>query len=308
MPTVHSMRFVRIALWALLAMTVPGAAPRGLPQDAAEKQLPATPSKPLSGVDPVPSAGSGPAGSGWIPLFNGVDLEGWTPKIRGFEVGENFADTFRVEDGILKVGYEGYEEFGGRFGHLFFREKFSHYLLRVEYRFVGNQVSGGPGWALRNSGVMLHGQDPESMARDQDFPVSIEVQFLGGNGRDERPTLNLCTPGTHVVFRNELYKPHCLNSSSPTVHGDDWVTAVIEVRGNQRIRHFLNDQLVLEYTQPQLDPGDANARPLIHGDSLQLEGGTVSLQSESHPVEFRSVGIRLIDAGSPLSDELPSGR
>ena len=73
----------------------------------------------------------------WIPIFNGKDLEGWTPKIKGQPLGKNFKNTFRVEDGLLKVGYKGYEAFGDRFGHIFYKEKVSHYRMAAEYRFVG---------------------------------------------------------------------------------------------------------------------------------------------------------------------------
>jgi Domain of Unknown Function (DUF1080) len=229
---------------------------------------------------------------GWVSLFNGTDLTGWTPKIRGCEAGDNFANTFRVVDGVLQVNYDGYESFDDRFGHLFFNGTFSHYRLRIEYRFLGEQVAGGPGWAWRNSGVMLHGQSPESMTREQSFPVSIEAQFLGGNGTEERPTLNLCTPGTHVVMNGELIRRHCTDSTSATIHGDDWVLAEIEVHGDRLIRHLVNGEAVLEYNQPQYDPDDADAKPLIKDGELRLATGTISLQSESHPIEFRRVELQ----------------
>ena len=246
----------------------------------------------------------GPSGSrereapGWIPLFDGKSLEGWTPKIRGLPAGEDPWRTFRVEDGRLKVAYdEGYETFDGRFGHLFHEGRWSHYRLRCEYRFTGEQVPGGPGWAFRNSGVMIHGQDPETMAVDQSFPVSIEVQLLGGNGRDPRPTANLCTPGTHVVQDGTLITRHCTNSRSPTFHGDGWVWVEVEVHGAGRIVHFVNGEPVLEYEQPQLDPGDPDARRLIEaGAPLLLEDGTISIQSESHPIEFRRIEILPLDS------------
>ncbi len=231
----------------------------------------------------------------WISLFNGKDLTGWTPKITGYPAGENFANTFRVDDGAIKVAYDGYDNFDGRFGHLFYKKSYGHYMLRVEYRFTGEQIAGGPGWAYRNSGIMVHGQSPESMTLDQDFPVSIEVQLLGGNGKDARTTGNLCTPGTNVVINDELITRHCTNSSSKTYHGDQWVTAVVEVRGDEVIRHYINDDLVLEYNQPQLDPNDDDAKRLIKGEELLLRSGTISLQSESHPVEFRKVEIMILD-------------
>ena len=140
----------------------------------------------------------------WVPLFNGKDLDDWTIKIRRHEAGDNFANTFRVENGVIKVGYEGYEKFDETFGHMFYNRPFSNYRLRVEYRFLGEQCPGGPGWAFRNSGLMLHGESPSTMGVDQDFPASIEVQLLGGNGVDKRTTANLCTPGTNVVIDGKL--------------------------------------------------------------------------------------------------------
>jgi len=234
----------------------------------------------------------------WLPLFNGRDLEGWTPKIRYHALGENYGNTFRVEDGLLKVRYDkdAYKTFDERFGHLFYNQPYSHYRLRVVYRFVGDQVKGGPGWATRNSGLMLHGEDPALMTIDQDFPTSIEVQLLGGNGKDDRSTSNLCTPGTNVVMKGKLFLPHCTSSSSKTYHGEQWVTAEVEVRGSEIVRHLVNGDTVLEYSQPQLDERDQHAAMLAKKQGgLLLEKGTLSLQSESHPCDFKSVEIMVLD-------------
>jgi hypothetical protein len=233
----------------------------------------------------------------WVQLFNGKDLTGWTPKITGYELGENFGNTFRVEDGLLKVRYDQYNgEFKGRFGHLFFNQPFSHYRFRVEYRFVGEQCPGGPGWAYRNSGVMFHGQDPATMRKDQEFPVSIEAQILGGDGKNERTTGNLCTPGTNVFYKNMIFLPHCTKSSSKTYHGDQWVTLELEVNGDGVIKHLHEGEVVLEYSQPQYDPRDADAKRLITDENnLLIKGGTISLQSESHPIDFRKVEIQVLE-------------
>ncbi|MEZ6070381.1 MAG: DUF1080 domain-containing protein [Pirellulales bacterium] len=221
--------------------------------------------------------------SEWIQLFNGKDLDGWTVKIRGHEPGDNFADTFRVTDGVLRVDYDGYDRFDERFGHIFYNHPYSSYDIRVEYRFLGQQCPGGPGWARRNSGIMLHGQTPQSMARDADFPDSIEVQLLGGLGEGPRHTANLCTPGTHVVMDGRLVTRHCTSSTSKTYDGDQWVTVTVQVRGNRSIKHIIDGWTVLEYSQPQLD------------DGTPLSSGTISLQSESHPVEFRKVELRVVE-------------
>ena len=227
----------------------------------------------------------------WISLFNGKDLKGWHPKITGYDLDDNFGNTFRVEDGLLKVRYDQYEKFDGKFGHLFYETPFSHYRMRVEYRFVGEQTPGGPGWAFRNSGIMFHCQSPKSMRKDQDFPVSIEAQMLGGNGTDKRSTANVCTPGTHIVMNDRLITQHCINSKSETYHGDQWVTMEIEVHGNGKIRQLVNGEVVLEYERPQLDDGDADAKKLIKDGNTALGAGYVALQAESHPLEFRKVEL-----------------
>ncbi|NRA76038.1 MAG: methyltransferase domain-containing protein, partial [Planctomycetes bacterium] len=179
------------------------------------------------GRDDAPSPPEGE----WIQLFNGKDLKDWKIKFAGHDLGDNYKNTFRVEDGVLKVDYSKYDSFDAKFGHIFHKDSFSHYRLRVEYRFVGKQVPGGPGWAFRNNGLMLHCQSPESMEKGQDFPASIEVQLLGGPGGDsKRTTVNLCTPSTNVVMGGKLQTRHCIDSTSETYHGDQWVTVEIEVR------------------------------------------------------------------------------
>ena len=228
----------------------------------------------------------------WVQLFNGKDLTGWIPKIRGYQTHENFGQTFRVEDSLLKVVYSEYDTFRTRYGHLFYKENFSYYKVAVEYRFVGNQCPGGEGWARRNSGIMVHGQSPESMTVDQDFPISIEVQLLGGLGEGERHTANLCTPGTQVHLGDTLFTPHCINSTSKTYDGDQWVRVEALVLGDSLIRHIVEGQTVLEYTKPQIGGGVVHQfDSLVKVDGKLLMEGSISLQSESHPIEFRKVEL-----------------
>ncbi len=230
----------------------------------------------------------------WVKLFNGKDLTGWTPKIKGYPLGDNFGNTFRVKDGVIQVGYEAYDKFDGRFGHLFHETPRSNYILRLEYRFTGEQAKEGPGWAWRNSGVMIHGQTPQSMNRNQEFPVSAEVQLLGGAETGNRPTGNLCTPGTNVVMTDKLITQHCTNSTSETFRGDQWVKLEIEVHGHGKVIHRINGKEVLSYSEIQLDPQDNDAKPLIKDGKLAISGGSISLQSESHPVEFRNIEIKVL--------------
>jgi hypothetical protein len=236
----------------------------------------------------------------WIALFDGESLTGWTPKIKGLPLGEDPLRTFRVEDGLLCVAYDGYTSFDERFGHLFYATPFSHYLLRATYRFVGEQVPGAPGWAYRNSGFMLLGQSAASMTLDQSFPVSIEAQLLGASATDEgeRSTANLCTPGTNVVMGDALVTQHCLESTSRTFRGEQWVTVEFEVRGNGDVVHRVEGEEVMRYRHAQLDPNDADAQRVMAAgdaamtlDGLQIGGGTISVQSESHAIQFKSIEL-----------------
>lgn len=229
----------------------------------------------------------------WTSLFNGKDLTGWHPKITGYELDDNFGNTFSVQDGLLTVNYDAYDTFNNRYGHLFYEQKFSKYHLRVEYRFIGDQANGGAGWATKNSGVMLHSQSPQSMAKDQDFPISIEAQFLGGLNNGDRPTGSLCTPGTHVEMGGKLETTHCITADAPTYHGEEWVTMDFLVLGDELIAHIIEGDTVMKYSKPIIGGGVVdNFNPSAKVDGKALIEGYIALQSESHPIQFRKILIK----------------
>lgn len=216
----------------------------------------------------------------WVSIFNGENLDGWDVKISGYELNDNFGNTFRVENGVLRVCYDQYETFGDRFGHIFYNQPYSHYKLRLEYRFVGEQVAGGAGWAHRNNGIMFHSQSAESMEFDQNFPTSIEAQLLGGLGEEERPTGNVCTPGTNVEVDGVRILDHCINSTSRTFHGDQWVSFELVVFGDSLVHHIVEGDTVFTYGNLRLEDS-----------GLPLSKGYIALQAESHPTEFRNIEI-----------------
>ena len=231
--------------------------------------------------------------SAWIDLL-ADGLENWIPKVRTFGPGEDPLHTFRMSGDTLQVRYDAYADvFDERFGHLFYAEPFSHYRLVLDYRFTGRWLPDTPGWAYLNSGAMLHGQHPETMPPGQDFPISIEVQFLGElEPGSARPTANLCTPGTHVVFEGALDQRHCINSTSPTIPRDQWVHIEVEVLGHERIRHFVDGELVLEYREPVVGGGVVNGfDPDVKVDGTPLAGGWISLQAEGQELDFRNVRL-----------------
>ncbi|MBK1828063.1 3-keto-disaccharide hydrolase [Haloferula rosea] len=234
----------------------------------------------------------------WIELFNGKDLSGWTPKFAKHPVGANPFDTFRVEDGILKVSYEDYDKFDGQYGHLYSNLAYSRYRLRMEYRFAGTMMSDAPHYVNLNSGFMIHSQSPLSMGLNQSFPVSLEFQFLADEGKGKRATGNVCTPGTNLEIDGKLVTQHIVQSTAPTFPADEWVSVEIEVRGHDEVIHRVNGKEVLRYQKPQLDPehGVESAESLLKaGAPLKLEFGHIALQAEGQPVWFRKIELQPLE-------------
>lgn len=228
----------------------------------------------------------------WVSLFNGKDLKDWFVKIQHHETGDNFGNTFRVEDGIIKVRYDQYETFNEQFGHLYFKQPYSYYHLKFEYRFTGEWRKDAPSYTQLNSGVMYHSQDPRTMPKEQDWPISIEMQLLAGlPDHQPRPTGNMCSPGTHIVYKGKLDTRHCINSSSKTyLPSDGWIRGELIVLGDSLITHIINGDTVLQYSKPQIG-GDVVNRydPAQKLDGKILDRGFIALQSEGQPVDFRNI-------------------
>lgn len=229
----------------------------------------------------------------WISLFNGKDINDWVVKINHHEVGEDSANTFRVEDGMVKVRYDKYDKFNQQYGHLYYKQPFSYYHLIVEYRITGEWRKDAPAYTIQNSGIMFHSQDPKTMPREQDWPISVEFQLLSGLGDGAaRPTGNMCSPGTNVVYKGKIDPRHCIESSSKTYPNDEWVRAELIVLGDSLVTHIINGDTVLQYSKPQIGGGVVtNYNPAIKQDGKLLTEGFIALQSEGQPVDFRKVEL-----------------
>lgn len=246
-----------------------------------------------TGCQNVPVASQNdPAQEEWVKIFNGENLNGWTVKIAHHEVGDNYADTYRIEDGIMRVAYDKHTDFGERFSHIYWHEPLSHYRLLVEYRFTGELMHDAPNYARRNSGLMIHSQAPETMPKDQNFPISVEAQFLGGEGNEVRHTMNVCTPGTEIYMNGTMVEAHCTQSTSKTYAGDQWVTVEVEVLGNESVKHIIDGEVVLEYQTPEIGGGVVTGfDPAQKPDGKKLSEGYIALQGEGTPVDFRRVEL-----------------
>lgn len=239
----------------------------------------------------------------WTSLFNGKDLTGWDIKIAGHKVNDNHKNTFIVEDNMIRVNYKEYDKFTDEYGHMYYNKPYSHYKIRLQYRFTGNQVPGGASWNVRNSGIMLHSQSAASLGLDQDFPISLEMQYLGGLNAGERNTGNLCTPGTIVDIDGKLAEAHCINSTSKTYNGDQWVNAEAIVLGDSIVYHLIEKDTVLVFTNPRIGGGYVGSNHTfkdgkvgseaewIKKEGTPLGSGYIALQAESHPIDFRNIEL-----------------
>ncbi|MDO6560734.1 3-keto-disaccharide hydrolase [Paraglaciecola chathamensis] len=231
----------------------------------------------------------------WKSLFNGQNLDGWTVKIHHHEVGDNFADTFRVENGLLRVSYDQYDTFDKQFGHLYFNKPYANFHLKLDYRFYGEFMHDAPHYALRNSGVMYYSQAPKTILKEQDWPISVEMQFLAGlDDGKARPTGNMCSPGTEIDYQGVKYHEHCLRSSSPTLGVDEWVSAELIVK-NGKVTQIINGQTVLQYDDPEMGGKFVKGYdPAVWTPGKKLTSGYIALQSEGHPIEFKNIEIKAL--------------
>lgn len=230
----------------------------------------------------------------WKKLFNEKDLSDWIVKIHHHEPGENFGNTFRIEDGMIQVRYDQYQDFNDQFGHLYYKTPFSDFHLQLEYRFTGELQKGAPSYTLLNSGVMFHSQDPNKMPKEQNWPISVEMQFLAGlDDGNPRPTGNMCSPGTEIFYQGKLYNGHCLNSSSRTIDKNEWVKAELIVWHDSLITHVINGDTVLQYSNPTMGGGVVEGYdPILWKPGTPLKSGYIALQSEGQPIDFRNIYLR----------------
>ncbi|WP_266366843.1 3-keto-disaccharide hydrolase [Tellurirhabdus rosea] len=237
----------------------------------------------------------------WIRLFNGKDLTGWDIKIANQPLNDNYKNTFLVQDGMLRVNYKEYDKFNDKYGHIYYKTPYSYYRVRFQYRFQGEQVPGGANWNVRNSGIMMHSQSARSLTMEQHFPVSLEMQLLGGLGRGVRHTGNLCSPGTIVDIDGKFRAAHCIDSDSKTYDGDQWIEAEAIVLGDSMVYHVIQKDTVLAYQNVRVGgnlEGDfrkmmniSNADVWSGKLNTPLKEGYIALQAESHAIDFRNIEL-----------------
>ncbi|HEY9489744.1 MAG TPA: DUF1080 domain-containing protein, partial [Chryseosolibacter sp.] len=115
-----------------------------------------------------------------------------------------------------------------------------------------------------------------------------------GDGKS-RPTGNMCSPGTEIVYNGQIYDGHCLNSSSRTFDKDKWVKAELIVHGDSAITHIIEGDTVLQYSKPTIGGGVVQGydSTLWH-PGRPLKSGFIALQSEGQPIDFRNIQLKIL--------------
>ena len=129
--------------------------------------------------------------------------------------------------------------------------------------------------------------------KEQDWPVYVEFQLLAVlPDAKPRPTGNMCSPGTDVVYKGKVDARHGINSTSKTYLPDQWVKCELIVLGDSLITHIEEGDTVLQYSKPSIGGGVANGfDPKIKVDGTAHKAGFIALQSEGQPVDFRGIKI-----------------
>jgi hypothetical protein len=113
-----------------------------------------------------------------------------------------------------------------------------------------------------------------------------------------RTTGNMCSPGTDVEYQGKIDPRHCINSTSKTYRGEQWIKAELIVRGDSLVTQMINGKVVLEYSKPQIGGGVANRYdPAIKVDGKLLKSGFIALQSEGQEIDFRKIELLDMSAG-----------
>lgn len=227
--------------------------------------------------------GAGGASDGWVKIFNGQDLTGWSPLIHKSAYKQDPYNTFRADpvNHVIKVTYEDYPNgFEDRCGLLYYDKLLTNYRVRVTYRFLEPQAPGPVSWGKNNTGLMIFGIDPAKVTGDPEFPPLIEIQLLGANSTGGNTTPNMCVPGGMTMKKStaECGNNHTGVAPPPAA---EWVTVEAEV-------HVKGDTKVFQYPN-KTTPVITMSGPVYQGKDVV--NGYLSLQSESQPLEYKDIEL-----------------
>jgi hypothetical protein len=193
--------------------------------------------------------------NGWIKLFNGKDLSGWSVYLAPKKEADP-NKVFKVDDGILVCE-------GMPFGYLITDKEYENYILKLQWRW-GKTVHGKG----RNSGVFVHVVGPNKI-----WPKAVEAQLMADHAGDfwlvdgfklkvDSKRQDPRTAHHYLRMKDHVEKPV-----------GEWNQYEITCTGDS-IRVVINDQLVNE------------------GSDAELSKGKILLQSEGAEIHFKDVVLK----------------
>lgn len=263
------------------------------------------------------SAGTGGGGDdGFVSLFNGTDLDGWTKGPTG---GTLFAvDSTAGEPAIHVYPDATAQKDGSSQQQASLRTNetsYSSYVLHVEYKWGVRRFSDRAGKA-RDNGICFHITPP--LPTNAEWPTSVEFQlgsqdwpgdWVSGNifmlvnktraqwtyammdGQQAwSATGTKKTIGAPESYYKALSVPPNLNKGggeSVTTAATEWNTVELTVHGSKSAEYKVNGTVVNGLTDMEVDAGNG---------FVPLDHGAIALQAEFAEVYFRNIKIKVLPA------------
>jgi len=203
------------------------------------------------------AAGRADDAEGWIKLFNGKDLSGWTKFLDPKKKTEP-DKIWSVKDGMIICQ-------GSVYGYLLTEKEYENYELKVQWRWADKPPTIGK---VRNSGVFVHVNGPDKI-----WPKAIEAQLMEDHAGDFwlvdnfKLTVDPKRQDPRVARHYYRMKDHVEKKIG------EWNQYEITCK-NGTIKLVINGELVNE------------------GSHAEMTKGKILLQSEGAEIHFRDVMLK----------------
>lgn len=237
------------------------------------------------------------AEEGFVPLFDGETLNGWT-SARAL-AGKESAYSVDAEEKAIHV-YAGCEADSKQGTDCLNTEvEFSHYILKLEYKWLDKRFAPRQEFD-RDAGLLFHVHGDLKKI----WPLSLEMQIgespadkSKGKGKDGRfhsgdlfvlgKELRVDTKRKggyyHPEGENRTGRSYPTNLGTEKPHGE-WNEMEIRVHGSEKATFVFNGEVVHEITN-FTQKNEA-------GEKVPLEKGRIGLQAEWAELMYRNIRIK----------------
>jgi hypothetical protein len=252
---------------------------------------------------------------GWIPLFNGKNLDGWYSFQPTTGRNNDLRKFFKVTDGMIHVLdlSEDPHEWKGAVGYLATNQEYSDVRIHLEYKWGAKRFARSVE-GKRNSGLMYLVVGPDKM-----FPRSLECQIEETDVGDLwlvdgvsittwllDPYSSMYSddpspPGSKRVIGGLQIPASRVLKSGDFEDRTGWNTVEVILEGD-RSTHIINGRTVnraWDIRQP--DPQDPTRM-------IPLKSGHIALEAEGSEIWFRNIKIKLLKPVAKSEPPPPGAR